>query len=376
MGWFSFRGGGLLQKVKSGDLGAVTAALAGGVSPDARDKDRKSALMWAAERGQMEMVRALLDAGADPHSFDSAGDSALVHAAAAGHFAVVRELIGRGANPNARNANGETAAVAMLDHPNFTPQSVHETIIRDMVAAGLDVNLADKKGLVPLIAAIQFGSIELVRALLEGGADPNASQLDVSALILAAWFGQGAIVEALLEAGAAHSRPNGEGITPLNMAVGAYRDELARDNELAGWAGADLESRLRAVRALLAAGADSNRRDPAGNTPVMAAAHMDRDQIIRSLASAGADLDAIDDVRMELVQRGPIFESRERVERRGITALMFAAGQGRTMAAVTLIELGANPDLKDSEGLTALELARETNPDTAAAMAKALAARR
>jgi Ankyrin repeats (3 copies) len=78
---------------------------------------------------------------------------------------------------------------------------------------------------------------------------------------------------------------------------------------------------LRAVRALVGAGADVNLADGAGTTPLMAAAAMGRTDVVAVLADAGADVDLRD--------------------RLGRTALdrALAAGQGATVRL--LIQRGA-----------------------------------
>ena len=55
----------------------------------------------------------------------------------------------------------------------------------------------------------------------------------------------------------------------------------------------------------------------------------------------------------------------------GLTALMWAAGQGQADAVRLLLARGAKRDLRDDRGLTAAEIARQTNHvDVAEAIAK------
>ena len=44
-----------------------------------------------------------------------------------------------------------------------------------------------------------------------------------------------------------------------------------------------------------------------------------------------------------------------------LTSLMWAVGYGKTDAVKTLLELGADPAIKDNRGLTALMIAEENN---------------
>ena len=50
-----------------------------------------------------------------------------------------------------------------------------------------------------------------------------------------------------------------------------------------------------------------------------------------------------------------------------LTALMWAAGQGKVDAVKLLLTRGAQRDLRDDRGLTAAEIAREAKQDAAAA---------
>lgn len=390
--WFCSPEGVLLRSAKGGDLEALQTALGAGAPPDASGETGTTALMLASAGGHARMVHLLLRAGADPNRFDAAGHNALVHAAVNGQLAVIRELIKHGARPDAQNTQGKMVLMAMIDHPGFAAmidhrrharQPAHLEILRIIIAEGQGIETPDNKGRLPIIAAVESGLPEIVRTLLEAGANPNCLYAapneydgDITALMIASRNGDGPCVETLLRAGADHKFRSIAEITPLMVAAGGFKNNGARDDELAGWAGANRDSRVRAVRALVAAGAEVNALDGFGGTATMYATHMDRDVVIRVLADAGADLDASEEYQIEYVQSGPIFESRVPVRQGGVTALMYAAGEGRTMAALTLVELGANTELKNSDGSTALEIAKRTHPDTAAAMSKAIRTRR
>ncbi len=70
------------------------------------------------------------------------------------------------------------------------------------IAAGADVNALDADSLSPLFHPTALGDIEIVRLLLDEGADPNVSGQSVLALTAAASTGDAEMVSLLLEAGA------------------------------------------------------------------------------------------------------------------------------------------------------------------------------
>jgi len=71
--------------------------------------------------------------------------------------------------------------------------------VERLLAAGVDVNLADADGLTPLMASAMDGYVMIARLLLGAGADPRVrSKWGMTALAIADCFGHSALV-ALLE---------------------------------------------------------------------------------------------------------------------------------------------------------------------------------
>lgn len=70
----------------------------------------------AASTGQAEVVSALLARGADPDARDARGRTALMLAAGAGHYETVRRLLAGGATKDLRDVDGKTALDLATEH--------------------------------------------------------------------------------------------------------------------------------------------------------------------------------------------------------------------------------------------------------------------
>ena len=133
----------------------------------------------------------------------------------------------------------------------------------------------DDDGNTPLMYAIAFGNLELVRFLLEHGADPNVEVDDGYTCLLTAIESDSdastLIVTELIRASADIHTMGTNGWTPLHMAAAYGHVDKAR---LLIDAGADINSR---------------RKIDASETPLMEAALMGQPSTVRLLLANGAD---------------------------------------------------------------------------------------
>lgn len=136
--------------------------------------------------------------------------------------------------------------------------------ISELMQSGLDVEARNARGFTPLHEAIWDGKQEIVKLLLEGGANVNApitQGLDWTPLHEASRFGFNGIIDMLLEKGADINSRNTKGRTPLDIAeqyrqAGTVKHMVAR--------GAKTSSEVRVV----ASGGESEARkyvSPLGN---------------------------------------------------------------------------------------------------------------
>ncbi len=138
------KGDALLKAAHSGAVQKIRELLAAGAPLEARDVNRKTAVMLAADSGHSEAFGVLVEAGADLHAVGFGQMDLLEVAARAGNVTIVRFLLERGLPVNGHWQGPAAPALRKFGHQT------------------------------PLIQATLHGRVEVVRMLLEAGADRQA----------------------------------------------------------------------------------------------------------------------------------------------------------------------------------------------------------
>lgn len=139
------------EAARLGDAATVRELLDAGMDVNASDEDNATALHWAAAWGKEDVALLLLGAGADPSRTDHEGNTPLHLASKKGYTSpkLVNHLLQHSAvDVNARNAAGMTA----LHHAARRGRS---DMVRLLLEAGADPSLRDDGGHVPLDLALQ-----------------------------------------------------------------------------------------------------------------------------------------------------------------------------------------------------------------------------
>ena len=251
----------LLIAAREGDKEKVRSLIRNGANINSRDEDGDTALMIAALRGQdLGTVNTLLANGANVNARNNENDTALIYAASNDDAAILEALLNKGADINHQNDNGYSALImASVDEKRLANAKA-------LVARGADLNLKSDDGGTALMMATAGGVIELVRALLEKGAQIDArDNHGYTALFKAA---KPEIVRLLIDKGSDVNGRSNDGVTPLMQ---------ARTNQTA--------------QLLLEHGADVNAKNIDGETALMFAISwgVDRAQV---LLEAGGDVSA------------------------------------------------------------------------------------
>lgn len=259
--------------------------------------------------------------------------------------------------------------------------------VESLVATAPDAIAArDDQGRTALWHAAQRNRIEVVRLLLDHGADANArDSAGAPVLFLAAGGGRREIVDLLLQKGADIGTRNDAQETALHVAANYGRAEVAA---LLLDRGADIEARTKyqytplqyaawqprqeIIDLLLAQGANPNSTGDNGSTALQAVAGSGRTAAVAALLQKRADPDAATsagETPLHLAARGGHFETVQLLlasarkldvteKHYGQTALHWAAIYGHPKIVAALQQHGANIDVKDASGRTALDCAR------------------
>jgi ankyrin repeat protein len=244
-------------------------------------------LIYAAREGTLDVVQMLLDAGVDVNAAEANQTTPLLIAILNDHIDVATFLLEHGANLNAADGFGRTALWAAVDMRNLDTPDNTETDRGPM--------------------------LELIRVLLDHGADTNAS-LKAEPPSRRWMFGFGV-----------NQWVSQVGQTPLQRAA------LAGD--------------IASVRLLLAKGTDPNIKSHAGVTPLMAAAGLG--WVLNQTYTESTE--SILEIVKLCVEKGVDVNAATST---GVTAMHAAANRGLNPVIEFVAQHGAKLDVKDSQGRT------------------------
>ena len=306
----------------------------------------KIPIISAVERGQLKVVKFLLDHGARvdvrPAGLPGLGRTPLLVAASTGQKAIAELLLANGADIKARDKMG-LGALHLAADKGFL------TVAELLIARGAEVNAVDNDGDTPLHSAARSGQPEMESLLIKHGAEVNArDNRGRTALSLAAEGKHLEAVKILLAEKADPNTVDQNGRTPL------------------GYAGVNLEL----LRVLLTAKADPNL--DTAKPPLIQAADGDNSAALALLLAQGASPevrggdDSVTPLLITVLWSNTngiaaLLAAAADVnvqDRFGNSALHYAVRTGNPAVLQMLLEKGANPNVRNDQGVTPLDLTK------------------
>lgn len=333
----------LMLVARTANVEAAKLLLDKGANPNARETQRgQTALLWAAANSQAPMVRLLLDHGAEVDAASNTdlmtplvskepraqprppgGMTALLFSAREGCLDCVHALAEHGARLNLADPEGVTPLISAVFNAHFD-------VAKYLVDRGANINQWDWWGRSPLYLAVDYNTlphggradqpsldqtqpIDLIRLLLEKGANPNLQlklfppyratgndrgldgmlTVGTTPLLRAAKAQDVDAIKLLLEHGALVDLPNSQGWTPTVAAAGMG----STDADTRGYYYApDIQERaIASLDLLLSHGGKVNER--AGRfqqSPLDGAAFWGWNKVVEYLLSKGAEINQTD----------------------------------------------------------------------------------
>ncbi|OWF52231.1 uncharacterized protein LOC110448031 [Mizuhopecten yessoensis] len=216
-----------------------------------------SAYHLAAFKGFTDLVKLFLDSGIDVNSLNVKKDSALLWAARWGHNETVKFLLERKADVSLENDKKSTAlywsvryqlidtVVILLEKGKANPNQTrllglvapivmasalgNNDIVKVLLDNGADVNMTIRGGETPLHHAAKEGHLDVVQTLLDKQADLNAQdEKGERSLTLAAQNGHADVVKYLLKCGADMYHKNHFGFDSWYYAMAQHNEIVLR----------------------------------------------------------------------------------------------------------------------------------------------------
>lgn len=310
-----------------------------------------TALHAAVELGFVSLAQEMLSRGVDVNACDESGWTALMSACCdlsehetSAVMALVQMLLNNGANVDAKDQDGATAL--MMTH--------YPEVLTVLIKHGANINETDDRGLTALMHTVRRNEtwsgydycFERAHLLIQNGANVNIKTKDGKTVLMYA----------------VDAAPTPEGIEPkvfeLLLEKGIRIDTQDQDGCTALMYAASYNS-PEAVGLLLKHGANVDVRDAHGRTALFYAFLL-QNKFVKDLAAEPDTLFEYIPAEHHFLSAELLIENGASVNAQdylGQTALHVDVKEGNISAVQFLLNHGADPRIKDSQGRTAFDLA-------------------
>jgi ankyrin repeat protein len=160
----------LIAAAYANDVAEAERLIEAGANVNAKDETVQSAYLIATSEvgDDPRLLELTLANGADVRSLDSYDGTGLIRAADRGYTTIVARLLETDVDVDHVNRLGWTALLEAIILGDG--DAAHVEVVRQLVDAGADVNLADGQGVTPLAHSEQRGYDEMAAILREAGA--------------------------------------------------------------------------------------------------------------------------------------------------------------------------------------------------------------
>lgn len=251
----------IIKAIENNDISELTSIFEGGdinvndiieaeVGNDMELQVSMTPLMYTSYLGNYEIAKYLIeDKKADVNAENEYGWTALKYASDEGRLEIVKYLVENGASVDAEvltitknleifeylleQGNLNINSVGYLGMTALSSASIEYgnlEMIKYLLEKGADINVKNEDGSTALMTASMYGNLEIIKYLIENGADINAKDNDDStALIYASKWGNLETVEYLVKNGADINIKDIENKTALDWAANSRIEEVLKN---------------------------------------------------------------------------------------------------------------------------------------------------
>ena len=356
----------LTDLITTGRPYSLIARIKNGADPNSIDSQNRLPLALAVSRSGYNMVEELLYAGASPYIIDNKGNTLLHYAAANKNPRILKILLHFGVPRDVPNNLGQTPLNLIekdIDLPAVESIQVLKTPSHPSI-------IPEKNRLIRTLKILMFTPNKTLREGLKKqffyhvNKTENLNVQDTNgetALHLAVRLQDIDLVKSLIEKGANTHSQNKEGMTPLHLALKIL---LSKKN-------VRINTLRKITLLLIDKGKNLNIQDGNDDTPLHLAIQLNDSDIIEPLINKNEDLNVQDtngetalhlavrlqdiDLVKSLIEKGASTHSQNK---EGIPLLEQGANtHSQNKEGIPLLEQGANTHSQNKEGMTPLHLA-------------------